>query len=337
MNKRFRTMGASFLALTVCATFVTSCTRSADDSRTDNTATEITLVAYDSFTPPEEIFNSFTEQTGVTVKVITAGDTGTMVSKAILTAGNPEGDVMWGVDNTFLSRALSANVFDSYEPVDEGDICVNYDKAWFNDRALAVPTSFEDLVRPEYKGLLTVQDPVNSSPGLGFLLGTIAHFGADNWTTYWENLKANGVNVAPDWSSAYYEAFSGSSGKGQYPLVVSYGSSPPAEVVFAETPLSEPTTGVIEATCFRQIEYVGVLRGTQKKDVAEKLVAFLLGKEFQESMPLSLFVFPVNPDAQLPEVFEQFAVRPQTPLTMSPDDIEENRDAWLDTWRGIFS
>ena len=182
-----------------------------------------------------------------------------------------------------------------------------------------------------------MQDPVNSSPGLGFLLGTIAHFGEEKWSTYWENLKANDVNVSPDWSSAYYEAFSGSSGKGQYPLVVSYGSSPPAEVVYAETPITEPPTGVIEATCFRQTEYVGVLRGTQKKDLAEKLVEFLLGKEFQESMPLSLFVFPVNPEAQLPEVFEKFAVRPATPLTVAPDVIEENRDAWLDTWRGIFS
>jgi thiamine transport system substrate-binding protein len=225
----------------------------------------------------------------------------------------------------------------SYEPADEGDICVNYDKDWFSDRGLAVPTSFEDLVRPEYSGLLTVQDPVNSSPGLGFLLGTIAHFGDNNWEQYWRGLKDNKVNVAPDWTSAYYEAFSGSSESGQYPLVVSYGSSPPAEVVFAETPITEPTTGVIEATCFRQTEYVGVMRGTKNTELAEKLVEFLLGKEFQESMPLTLFVFPVNTQAVLPEVFQKFAVRPANPLTVEPKNIEDNREAWLDTWRGLFS
>lgn len=333
MTRRFRKTTTAF-ALLACVGVATSCTSS---SSSDTTPTEITLLAYDSFTPEEGIFDAFTAETGASVKIVTAGDTGTMVSKAILTAGNPEGDVMWGVDNTFLSRALNADVFESYEPVDEGDICVNYDKQWFADRSLAVPTTFDDLARPEYKGLLTVQDPVNSSPGLGFLLGTIAHFGVDNWANYWTQLKANDVNIAPDWSSAYYEAFSGSSGKGQYPLVVSYGSSPPAEVVFAETPMTEPTTGVIEATCFRQTEYVGVLRGTQKQDLAEKLVQFLLGKEFQESMPLTLFVYPINTEAVLPEVFEKFAVRPQTPLTVSPDDIENNRDQWLDTWRGIFS
>ena len=333
MTRRFKKTTTA-LALLACVGVATSCTSS---SRSDTTPTEITLIAYDSFTPQEGIFDAFTAETGATVKIVTAGDTGTMVSKAILTAGNPEGDVMWGVDNTFLSRAVNADVFDSYEPVDEGDICVNYDKQWFADRSLAVPTTFEDLARPEYKGLLTVQDPVNSSPGLGFLLGTIAHFGVDNWANYWSQLKANDVNIAADWSSAYYEAFSGSSGKGQYPLVVSYGSSPPAEVVFAETPITEPTTGVIDATCFRQTEYVGVLRGTKKQDLAEKLVQFLLGKEFQESMPLTLFVYPVNTEAVLPEVFEKFAVRPETPLTVSSDDIENNRDEWLDTWRGIFS
>ena len=310
-----------------------SCT----SSSSQNTATEVTLIAYDSFTPEEGIFDAFTQQTGATVKVVTAGDTGTMVSKAILTTGNPEGDVMWGIDNTFLSRAQKADVLLSYEPVDEGDICVNYDKEWFSERALAVPTSFEDLVRPEYSGLLTVQDPVNSSPGLGFLLGSIAHFGENNWEQYWRSLKDNKVNVAPDWTSAYYEAFSGSSESGQYPLVVSYGSSPPAEVVFAETPITEPTTGVIEATCFRQTEYVGVMRGTKNTELAEKLVEFLLGKEFQESMPLTLFVFPVNTEAVLPEVFEKFAVRPATPLTVEPKNIEDNREAWLDTWRGLFS
>ena len=310
-----------------------SCT----SSTSKNSTTEVTLIAYDSFTPEEGIFDAFTEQTGATVKVVTAGDTGTMVSKAVLTAGNPEGDVLWGIDNTFLSRAQNANVLSSYEPVDEGDICVNYDKSWFNQRALAVPTSFEDLTRPEYSGLLTVQDPVNSSPGLGFLLGTIAHFGDNNWEQYWRALKDNKVNVAPDWTTAYYEAFSGASNTGQYPLVVSYGSSPPAEVVFAETPITEPTTGVIEATCFRQTEYVGVMRGTKNTELAEKLVEFLLGKEFQESMPLTLFVFPINTDAVLPEVFEKFAVRPANPLTVGPKKIEDNREAWLDTWRGLFS
>ena len=297
--------------------------------------TEVVLVAYDAFTPEEGIFDDFTKNTGVTVKVVTAGDTGTMVSKAILTAGTPEGDVMWGIDNTFLSRAQKANVLTNYMPVDEGDICVNYDKNWFASRNIPLPRSFEDLAKPTYKNLLVVQDPTTSSPGLGFLLGTIAHFGEEKWEVYWASLVQNNVKVVSDWTSAYTVEFSGSSGKGKYPLVVSYGSSPPAEVLYSATPIDEPPTGVIEGTCFRQTEYVGVLRGTKNEEIAQKLVDYLLDTKFQESMPLTLFVFPVNPNAQLPKLFTDFAVRPETPLTLAPSDIEKNRDTWIDSWRSL--
>jgi thiamine transport system substrate-binding protein len=234
-----------------------------------------------------------------------------------------------------LSRAQKAKLLTSYEPVDYGDICVNYDKQWFASRNIAPPTSLEDLALPTYKNLLTVEDPVASSPGLGFLLGTIAHFGADNWQGYWKSLKANGVHIAPDWTTAYTIDFSGSSGKGKYPLVVSYGSSPPAEVLYAEKPIDTPPTAVIESTCFRQTEYVGALRGTRNPNNATLLISYLLDIPFQESMPLSLFVFPINKKATLPDLFTQFAVTPKNPLSLNPADIEKNRDSWLSTWRDI--
>lgn len=296
---------------------------------------EVVLVAYDAFTPADGIFDRFTEETGVKVRIVTAGDTGTMVSKAILTAGKPEGDVMWGIDNTFLSRAQRAEVLESFEPVDEGDICVNYDKNWFASRALAPPRTFDDLVAPEYAGLLVTQDPTASSPGLGFLLATVARYGNDGWQDYWRRLLDNDVTIVSDWTTAYTVEFSGSSGKGKHPLVVSYGSSPPAEVVYAATPVDEPPTAVIESTCFRQTEYVGILRGSPNTETAQKLIDYLLDVPFQESMPLSLFVFPVNPQASLPKVFTDFAVRPTDPLTIAPDVIEKNRDSWLDAWRAL--
>ncbi len=303
-------------------------------SSTDDESNVITLLAYDSFTPPEGIFDSFERDTGIDVKVVTGGDSGTVISKAILTAGNPEGDVLWGVDNTTLSRATEAELFDDFAPVDEGDVCVNYDKNWYASRNLTPPASLDDLVKPEYKGQLVVQDPVNSSPGLAFLMATIAEYG-DRWTTWWQRLKANDMLVVSDWTSAYTVEFSGSSGKGRYPLVVSYGSSPPAEVLYAATPIDEPPTGVIESTCFRQTEYVGVLRGTKNPNGAKQLMDFLLGQEFQESMPLSLFVFPVNPEAVLPELFRKFAVRADEPYELPADEIAANRDRWLDEWRAI--
>ena len=331
-------------ALTVVALVVsiTSCTKSVSDSPTtdatlqlDATPKEVTLLAYDAFTPVDGIFDTFTKATGATVKVVTGGDTGTLVSKAILTAGNPEADVLWGLDNTFLSRAQKADLLTSYEPVDYGDICVNYDKAWFTKKNIPVPASFEDLALPAYKNLLAVQDAVASSTGLGFVLGTIAHFGTDKWQEYWKSLMANGTHVSADWTTAYTIDFSGSSGKGKYPLVVSYGSSPPAEVVYSESPISEPPTGVIESTCFRQTEYVGSLRGAKNPKLAALLISYLLDTSFQESMPLSLFVFPVNKKAVLPEIFRSFAVTPATPLEVEPAEIEKNRETWLDQWRDI--
>jgi thiamine transport system substrate-binding protein len=233
-----------------------------------------------------------------------------------------------------LSRTNEADLFDEVAPVDEGDVCVNYDKEWYASRNLEPPTSLDALITPAYKGQLVVQDPVSSSPGLAFLMATIAKYG-DGWQNWWKALRANEVLVVSDWTSAYTVEFSGSSGKGRYPLVVSYGSSPPAEVLYAATPIDEPPTGVIESTCFRQTEYVGVLRGTDNPDGAKKLLEFLLGKEFQESMPLSLFVFPVNPEAELPELFQKFAVRAADPLEIPADEIAAKRDRWLDEWRAI--
>ena len=329
--KQSRLLVASFLVVIASA-----CTSSTPNSSIDATPNEVTLLAYDAFTPQEGIFDAFTAATGAKVKVVTGGDSGVLISKAILTAGTPEGDVLWGLDNTLLSRAQKAELLTSYEPVDTGDICVNYDKQWFASRNIAPPTSLEDLALPAYKNLLVVQDPVASSPGLGFLLGTIAHFGVDNWQNYWKSLKENGVHVSPDWTSAYTIDFSGSSGKGKYPLVVSYGSSPPAEVLYAEKPIDTPPTAVIESTCFRQTEYVGALRGTRNPKLAAQLISYLQDVPFQESMPLSLFVFPVNKKATLPDLFTKFAVAPKNPLTLEPADIEKNRDSWLSTWREII-
>jgi thiamine transport system substrate-binding protein len=313
-----------------------ACSSSAANTSTDATPKEVTLLAYDAFTPSEGIFDAFTAATGAKVKIITGGDSGVLVSKAILTAGTPEGDVLWGLDNTLLSRAQKARLLNSYEPVDYGDICVNYDKQWFATHKIPTPSSLEDLVLPAYKGLLVTQDPVASSPGLGFLLGTIAHFGYDDWQDYWTSLKTNGVHIAPDWTTAYTIDFSGSSGKGKYPLVVSYGSSPPAEVLYAEKPINTPPTAVIESTCFRQTEYVGALRGTNNSKLAAQLISYLLDVPFQESMPLSLFVFPVNKKATLPDLFTKFAIAPKNSLTLDPADIEKNRDAWLNIWRDII-
>ncbi len=318
----------------------------------------LTLVTHDSFNVSEAVLNEFQDATGITVQILRSGDAGTMVNQSILSKENPLGDVLFGVDNTFLGRALEAELFEPYRspelaqvdeafqldpehrvtPVDFGDVCLNYDVGYFEAAGLDVPASFEELAQPEYNGLLAVQNPATSSPGLAFLLATITHFGEEGDYTYldfWADLVANDVFISDDWSDAYYNQFSGSTGSaGTRPLVVSYASSPPAEVFFQEPqPDTAPTGSVIaDGMCFRQIEFVGILKGTSNLEAAQQWVDFMLSRTFQEDMPLQMFVFPVRGDAALPEVFEAFATIPERPAEMTFDEINTNRERWIQEW-----
>ncbi len=321
----------------------------------------LVVVAHDSFNYSDDVMAQFEAETGITVQVLRAGDAGTMVNQSILSKENPLGDVMYGIDNTFLSRALDADLFEPYEspalagvpeafvldpehrvtPIDYGDVCLNYDTNYFFTHGLALPESLADLTEPQYKSLLAVENPATSSPGLSFLLTTVAAFGETGDYTYadfWADLVANDVYVSDDWSDAYYTQFSGSAGSvGTRPLVVSYASSPPVEVYFAETPPKAAPTGSIIAddTCFRQVEFAGVLQGGKNPEGARQFIDFLLGTTFQEDMPLQMFVFPVNPEAQLPEIFTQYAAVPEHPVETSIADIEAKRETWIQTWTEI--
>jgi thiamine transport system substrate-binding protein len=216
-------------------------------------------------------------------------------------------------------------------PVDVGDVCLNYDGAWFDEHDVPVPEDLADLTDEAYAGRLAVMNPATSSPGLAFLLATVERFGEDGYLDFWAALRDNDVVVTDGWSSAYYDEFSGSGG-GDRPLVVSYASSPPAEVYFADEELDEAPTGVIEASCFRQIEFVGILATTEFEQEAQQLVDFLLSETFQEDIPLRMFVFPVNEDAELPELFEEHAVVPDEPFELDPETIGEHRDDWIAAW-----
>lgn len=317
----------------------------------------LTLVTYDSFSISEDVLASFTEQTGIEVEIVRLADAGAMVNQAILTKNNPLGDVLYGIDSTFLSRGLNAGIFEPYEspaleaipeafvldpdhnvtPVAYGDVCLNYDTAYFSEDGPQLPDSLAELAGPEFAGLLVVENPASSSPGLAFLLATIATFGEEpdtyNWLAFWADLAAYDVLVVDGWTEAYYGEFSGAS-DGDRPLVVSYASSPPAEVYFADPAPETAPTGVVvlDEACFRQIEFAGILTGTDQRAEAEALIDFMLGVEFQEDLPLQMFVFPVNPDAELPDVFAEYAVIPEHPATIAPEVIEEKREEWIQRW-----
>ncbi|MDX2554377.1 thiamine ABC transporter substrate-binding protein [Streptomyces stelliscabiei] len=351
----------TFVAAAVGLGLVTlsACGSSSDDTGSGGSRT-VTLVSHGSFAYSKGVLKAFEKESGYKVKVLKSGDAGQAVNQAILTKDNPQGDVFFGVDNTLLSRALDNGLFQPYEakgldkvgaayqldkaehrvtPIDSGDICVNYDKAYFSEKKIEPPTSFDDLVKPEYKDLLVTENASTSSPGLGFVLGTAARYGDDGWEGYWKKLKANGVKVVDGWEQAYYQEFSGSTdgrkAGGDRPLVVSYASSPPAEVVYANPRPKTAPTGVAEGTCFRQIEFAGLLSNAKNAEGGKALIDFLISKRFQEDMPLNMFVYPVVEGASVPAEFTEYGHAAKDPETMAPKKIAENRDQWVKSWTSL--
>jgi thiamine transport system substrate-binding protein len=315
----------------------------------------VTLVTHDAFAASKDVLAEFTKRTGYNIKLVQPGDAGVTVNQAILRKGNPLGDVLFGVDNTFLTRALDANLFDPYAvpgvsfergvpvdadhrvtPVDEGDVCVDYDASWFGrDGHPPAPKRLADLADPRYKNLTVVESAATSSPGLAFLLATISEYGANGWQDYWRKLRANGVRVVDGWTQAYETDFTAGGGPGDRPIVVSYASSPPADVVASEPHRDRPRVSVVESSCFQQYEFAGVLRGARNPAGARAFVDFLVSRRFQEDMPLQMYVNPVIVGATLPPVYAKWSVTPPNPYTMDPQAIGDGRDSWIKEWTNI--
>ncbi|GIL12195.1 MAG: thiamine ABC transporter substrate-binding protein [Chloroflexota bacterium] len=317
----------------------------------------LTLVTHDSFNVSESVLTAFEAETGIRVEILRGGDAGTVLNQSILSKSNPLGDVLFGVDNTFLGRALDEDLFVPYEsplldsvpealrldaefrvtPIDYGDVCLNYDIAYFEKNDLPLPASLQDLTRPEYRGLLVVQNPATSSPGLAFLLATVSVFGTEGDYTYldfWADLVANDVLVTEGWEDAYFGQFTAGGGGGTRPLVVSYASSPPFTI---QEETGQPTTGSITAddTCFRQIEFAGILRGSDNPEAAQMWIDFMLGPAFQEDLPMQMYVFPANQNAALPDEFAQFAAIPENPAVVPFEDINAGREEWIRAWTEV--
>lgn len=324
------------------------------------TGRTVTVMTHDSFSASEAVIEAFQARCGCQVRFLKSGDAGLALNKAILAKGNPLADVFYGVDNSFLSRALAADIFEPYAspalanipaelkldpsnrllPVDFGYVVLNYDKKYFKDNNIPIPQDLRDLTKPIYSGLVVVENPATSSPGMAFLLTTVAAFGETGSYTYldfWRDMRKNKVVVADGWDDAYYNQFSGGSGQGDHPLVVSYATSPAAEVYFADPRPAESPTGNIlpPGQTFRQIEFVGILKGTPNRDLAEQWVDFMLGETFQADIPLQMWVYPARTGTPLPEVFTKHAQVPAQPAAITPEQIEAGREGWLKAWTDV--
>ena len=312
---------------------------------------DVVLVTHDSFVLPKSLIARFDQQSGYHLLVHAAGDGGTLTNKLVLTQDDPTGDVAFGVDNTFASRALDADVFAKSDvplppgveqyvvpgddgrlaPIDNGNVCVNIDTTWFAAEGIAPPESLDDLIDPAYRDLFVLPGAASSSTGLAFLLATIAEYG-DDWPAYWTRLMDNGAKLTAGWSDAYEVDFTQGGGQGDRPIVLSYDSSPAFTIDGGAS-----TTAALLDTCFRQVEYAGVLTGAANPDGAEAVVDWLLSPEVQKALPTSMYVFPVDGATELPADWSQYAVQPDEPLSLDPADIAANRDDWLTTWSDVTS
>ncbi len=342
------------LALTTALSGLAGCSLVAGETTSEETTAAggtVVLVTHESFELSKKLRRAFEEESGYDLEVLPAGDAGALTTKLVLTADNPTGDVAFGVDNTFASRALDEGVFAASDialpggaeqyllpgddgrlvPVDNANVCVNVDTTWFAERDLEPPASLEDLADPAYEGLFVTASALSSSPGMAFLLSTVAEYG-DDWPAYWERLMANDTLVVDGWSDAYYGEFTQGGVEGGRPIVLSYDSSPAFTVPKGG---EESTTAALLDTCFRQVEYAGVLSGADNPEGGAALLEFLLSDPVQAALPESNYVFPVVDSVELPEEWARYAEQPSAPYEVDPAEIADNREAWLEEWRDV--
>ena len=332
------------LALSACAT------PTADGSTQPPQAAPsvVKVVVHDSFQFSDAQREQFEEESGFKLEILTNGDGGALANKLVLTKDSPLGDVAYGIDNTFASRAVAENVFASYSSpnslelsqslalpgsdaltaIDYGDVCLNLDPQWFTDNDVVEPQTLEDLTKPEYKDLTVVTNAATSSPGLSFLFATIGKFGSDGYLDYWADLEANGLKVVDGWEDAYYVDFSGT-GEGDRPIALSYASSPAFTLTEDGT---ETTTSAMLDTCFRQVEYAGVLTNATNPQGGQAFIDYLLTNSFQSTIADAMYMYPASDGVDLPSEWAKFAPVPTDPISLDATEIADNRDAWIKAW-----
>ncbi|MGN6723815.1 MAG: thiamine ABC transporter substrate-binding protein [Marmoricola sp.] len=337
-------------ALVAVAGSLTACGSSTTNSARQK---EVIVEVHDAWSMPQSVLNEFTKKTGYKVKIVTHDGVAQLADTVALNAGSPDGDVVYGLDNSYASRATGANAIATYTPADQpaeskkyalpgaagkqltatdyGDVCVNADDSWFAAHHLAAPKTFDDLLKPQYKNMLAIPAASSSSTGLAWLVGTISAKGT-GWQNYWKALLKNGAKVDAGWTQAYEGDFTGGGGKGTYPLVISYSTSPPYTIPTGKT---KPTTSALLNTCFRQVEYVGVLAGAANEPGAKAFVDFMVGNEIQKALPENMYMDPVNTAVSVPALWQRWAPLSKNPWPMSQATIAAQRDSWVSQWREI--
>lgn len=362
-RRSIRRSALSALGVAISFGLVLSGCAGGDDASGGTESARVTLVVHDSF-PNEEFAKAASEATGYDVEVISAGDGGELTNKLVLTKGAPIADAFFGVDTIFASRLVDNDVVEPYRPsdfpesgiahalsetgeavdpadaasddpfalvpVDLGATCINIDTGWFAEQGLAEPTSYEDLTDPAYRDLTVLLDPTASSTGASFLVGTVAEFGEDGFADYWQRLLDNGARIEQGWTDAYNGQFTQGGGDGTKPIVLSYSSSPAFTVNDDGT---QTSTKALLDTCSSQVEFTGVLAGASNPEGARAVIDYLVSRDFQESIPDAMYMYPVDAEAKIPEAWAKFAPLPSAGQAhdLTASEIDAGRESWLRT------
>jgi len=307
---------------------------------------DLTIYAYDSFVsewgPAGKVIPTFEKKYGVKVEVISVGDAGQVLSRAILEKDRPKADIVLGIDNNLLSKALESDILVTYRspnlkripdelvfdkshhvtPFDHGFFAIVYDSNTITDP----PKSLEDLAEPAYRKKIILEDPRTSSPGMGFLLWTIAVYG-NRYLDYWRRLMPNILTITEGWDSAY-----GLFTNGEAPMVLSYTTSPAYHVEYENT--TRYRAAIFTEGNYLQIEGMGILKGAKHPDLARKFIDFTLTDAFQREIPLTNWMFPVDPKVELPKSFS-YAPKPEKILSLDTFIIKRMQDRWIKGWLAV--
>ncbi|MDY6054860.1 thiamine ABC transporter substrate binding subunit [Micrococcus sp.] len=349
-----RSRRAAFVALSAAALALTGCSVTAPGG-TDSPsapgasgapageASTVRIMTHDSFTLPPELLERFERESGYRLVTTAPGDSGTVVNQILLAKDAPTVDGVYGVEDHSAHRlvregavaehtpenlpasAAELMVDGRMTPVDQGQVCFTTDPAWFQAHGVPAPTSIDQLDEPPYAELTVVTSPLTSSPGMSLLAATTQKYGQDGWQGWWRGLLENGGKVGAGWSDAYEVDFSGGQGRGAFPIVLSYVSSP----AFA------PQTTVIEDSCTPQVEYAGVLEGAQNPEGARAFVDFLLTEEVQAALPEAMYMYPVDETIPLPQEWAEHAPLVADPITPDPARVDEQRENLLKEWTAL--
>lgn len=333
---------AATAVLSVAGLALSGCSIAAQQEDADSKEKTVTIITHDSFELTKEQVKKFETETGYKLKTTSPGDASSVVNQLILAEGKASADGFYGVDNLQAGALTEKGVVEDYvpeklpeaakkltnsdalTPIDQGQVCINADAGWFKKNKVDLPKSINDLTKPEYAKLLVAQDPAQSSPGFAFMVTTMHK--TEDWKKAWEDMLAGGTKVVSSWSNAYNTDFSGSEGKGKYPLVVSYSSSPAFE---------GGKTVNIDDTCIDQVEYAGVLKNAKNPDGAKAFVDFMLSEDMQNAIPEQMYMYPVNPDVKLPKDWAAHAPLSKTSVTPDPSEIAQKREEWIKQFREL--